>query len=445
MDEMRAAGLRDSGIPAIACRLRLSRIHVRESDNPRFKLLNRKVSPRDFPDCSNNLALEPFDRRHSYVAGLDGLRAVAVTTVFFSHAFSNVIANPVGVDMFFALSGFLITRGLARKLENNGRIDLLFFYSRRVLRLMPALVLMVLTVLTVALFLEIFLGDHQLRQHLMASCITLTYLMNWSRASHHGPPGWLGHTWSLSIEEQFYLLWPLALIATYRWGGAKRVIRCAAVFALLSVLLRICLYHTGATEDRIYNGFDTRADGLLIGCTLALARPFTLSAWAGRLWLVPVLAIVCVFLFVRWLNLETLSSTIIAGACAWLILPLWSQTSPRLAKALEFGPVRYVGRISYGLYLWHWPVLKILWEFHFARNGLATAALAGAITLLSAAASFHFVEQPILRRKERIGRRLIRLLKPSPAELVRLADTASVDRRHFRPSFLRMPKAVPRT
>jgi peptidoglycan/LPS O-acetylase OafA/YrhL len=420
MDEMRPAGKRDSGVPAFVCRVRLFRVHVRENDNLRFKLLDMKVSPQDFPNSSNILVLGPFDARRSYVAGLDGLRAVAVTTVFFGHAFSNVIANPVGVDMFFALSGFLITRGLVEQLENNSRIDLLSFYTRRILRLMPALVLMILAALTVALLLRIVLGDHQLRQQLIASCIALTYLMNWSRASHHGPPGWLGHTWSLSIEEQFYLLWPLVLIATYRWGGAKGAIRCAALLGLLSMLLRICLYHTGATEDRIYNGFDTRADGLLIGCALALARPFTLSAWAGRLLLAPILALVCVFLFVHWLNLETLSFTIIAGACAWLILPLWSQTSPRLVNALEFGPVRYVGRISYGLYLWHWPILKILWELHFARNGLATAALAGAITLLSAAASFHFVEQPILRRKERIGR-LIQLLKSSPAKLARLA------------------------
>jgi peptidoglycan/LPS O-acetylase OafA/YrhL len=250
---------------------------------------------------------------------------------------------------------------------------------------------------------------------LIASFVALAYLMNWARAFHHEANGWLGHTWSLSVEEQFYLLWPPVLIGTYRCGGARGALRSAAVLALLSVLLRIWLYHAGASADRIYNGFDTRADGLLIGCALALARPFTLAAWAGRLWLFPVLVIGGVFLFVPWLSLQTLSSTMISGACAWLILPLWSQASPRLAKALEFGPVRYVGRISYGLYLWHWPILNSLWALHFAGDGLATGALAGAITVSCAAASFHFVEQPILFRKEKITRRLMQLIKRSPS------------------------------
>ena len=156
--------------------------------------------------------------------------------------------------------------------------------------------------------------------------------MNWSRAFHFGWIGWLGHTWSLSIEEQFYLLWPLILITTYRLGREKGAFRCAALLAILSVLLRIYLHNTGATIDRIYNGFDTRADGLLIGCTMALARPFKLAAWAGRLWLVPALTIFGVFFFVHWSSLETLSSTIIACAGALLILPLWSKTSPKLAK-----------------------------------------------------------------------------------------------------------------
>jgi peptidoglycan/LPS O-acetylase OafA/YrhL len=337
--------------------------------------------------------------RHSYVAGLDGLRAIAVSTVFIGHAFSNLIANSVGVDMFFALSGFLITRGLAAQLVSSGKIDIGLFYFRRALRLMPALVLMVGSLLVVAA-----MGTH-FRQHIIPSLSALTYLMNWSRAFHIGPTDWLEHTWSLSIEEQFYLLWPLVLIFLHRWASLRGATWCTGLLALLSVLLRVYLLHSGATEDRIYNGFDTRADGLLIGCLLALAQPFHLSAWASRLWLVPVLSVGCVFVFVPWPTLMTLSSTIIALACAWLVLILWSGASPMLAGGLEYGPVRYIGRISYGLYLWHWPLLSILWDWHFERDSLGTAMLAGAITLSAAATSFHFVEQPILRLKERLGRR----------------------------------------
>jgi len=348
-------------------------------------------------------APKQLDARQSYVAGLDGLRAIAISTVFLGHAFSNVIANSVGVDMFFALSGFLITRGLVAQLESSGRIELRTFYIRRALRLFPALVVVVGTLLVVAVALKVLI-QRPLMPEIKASVTALTYVMNWSHAFRLWPPGWLGHTWSLSIEEQFYLLWPLILIATYKWGGIKGSLRCAGLLALLSVFLRLYLYHSGATGDRIYNGFDTRADELLIGCALALAKPFSLSRWAARLWFVPVLAIAWVFFFVPWFALYTLSSTIIAAASAWLILPLWAQSIPWMATALEFRPIRYIGRISYGLYLWHWPTLAILRELHFARNGLKTIALTGTITLLCAAASFHFVERPILRLKTRVRR-----------------------------------------
>jgi peptidoglycan/LPS O-acetylase OafA/YrhL len=129
-------------------------------------------------------------------------------------------------------------------------------------------------------------------------------------------------------------------------------LRSALSLALVSVLLRVCLYHTGATEDRVYNGFDTRADGLLIGCALALGRPFKVAVWAGRLWPIPIIAIAIIFVFIPWSHVLTLTSTIIAWASAWLILPLWAQTHHGLAKVLEFRPVRYVGRI----FVWAVPL-----------------------------------------------------------------------------------------
>jgi peptidoglycan/LPS O-acetylase OafA/YrhL len=335
--------------------------------------------------------------RRSYVAGLDGLRAVAVGTVFLYHATAQ-FRNAVGVDMFFALSGFLITRGLLEQLEKHDRIDLRLFYIRRALRLLPALLAMIASLLVFAAAM----GVHPLRVHVIASFTSLTYMMNWSRAFGWSSSGWLGHTWSLSIEEQFYLAWPLILSAVYARGGLKYALLCALFLAGLSVLVRIHLLHAGAAEDRLYNGFDTRGDGLLIGCALALARLPRLAAWAGRLWLVPALTIGLIFLFVPWIALQTLTFTLLAGATAWLILACWYETSPGLVWLLELLPVRYVGRISYGLYLWHWPILNILWEHHF-KNGVGMAALAAGLTLLCAALSFHFVEQPLLRLKEMIG------------------------------------------
>ncbi len=348
---------------------------------------------------SNASVVEPNGARSTYVAGLDGLRAIAVVSVFLGHVSAH-IGYPIGVDMFFALSGFLITRGLIRELEESGRVNLKLFYLRRVLRLMPALIAMIGLLLVVAAAL----GERPLLPHVFASVTALTYVMNWTRAFGLGFSGWLGHTWSLSIEEQFYLLWPLILMVTYRWGGVRASLCFAGILAILSLSLRMYLYHIGATEDRIYNGFDTRADGLLIGCMLALAKPFSLAAVAGRLWPVPAVALASSFLFIPWQAFGTLSFTIIPMACAWLTLSLWAGTSPEVARIMEAGPIRYVGRISYGLYLWHWPILNILSEYHF-HNKIAVVVAEAVLTLCLAAMSFHFIEQPVLRLKERIAPR----------------------------------------
>ena len=325
-----------------------------------------------------------------YIPGLDGLRAIAVGTVFLCHSFPNLSTNPVGVDIFFVLSGFLITRGLVAQRESTGRIDIRQFYIRRARRLMPALALMAGSFLIVSA-----LGTH-FRQHLIASLCAITYVMNWSRAFHLGPADWLEHTWSLSIEEQFYLLWPLVLTAMFRSVGIRGAAWGAGALAILSVIMRVYLFYSGADGDRIYNGFDARADCLLIGCVLALTRPFSLSVLAAKLWFVPVAIIGSVSLLIPWSTM-LLPSTIVAAASAWLVLILWSGKSPWLAAILEFRPVSYAGRISYGLYLWHWPVLSFLWAHHFERDSIGTAMIAGSLTLLAAAASFRFVEQPVMQ------------------------------------------------
>jgi peptidoglycan/LPS O-acetylase OafA/YrhL len=220
---------------------------------------------------------------------------------------------------------------------------MLIFYIRRALRLLPALLAMIASLLVFAAAI----GVDPLRVHVIASLMAVTYTVNWARAFQSGASGWLDHIWSLSIEEQFYLAWPLVLAAVYRWGGLKCALRSALFLAALCVLVRILLLHSGVPEDRFYNGFDTRGDGLLIGCALALARPSRFAAWAGRLWLVPVLTLALIFLFVPWIALQTLSFTLIAAASAWLILACWYGTNTGLIWLLELGPIRYTGPISY--------------------------------------------------------------------------------------------------
>jgi peptidoglycan/LPS O-acetylase OafA/YrhL len=332
----------------------------------------------------------------SYIPGLDGLRALAISTVFVGHAFPTIIANSVGVDIFFALSGFLITRGLIGQLES-GRVELKQFYIRRALRLAPALILLVVILLVVAIILKLTINEH-LRDPLVSSLVSLTYLMNWDRAFGLYPEGLLGHTWSLSIEEQFYLVWPIALISITRFRSLRIASRVVLILAVVSVAWRIYLWHTGATLDRVYNGFDTRADGLLVGCTLALARPFKMAEWAARFSAVPLLFILWLFIVEPWTSMQTLPPTIAALASAWLILPLWAGTAPRLSALLELWPIRQIGRISYGLYLWHWPALLIITRFIFPQNVLLTSLLCAVTTLIVATLSFVFIERPILER-----------------------------------------------
>ena len=203
-------------------------------------------------------------------------------------------------------------------------------------------------------------------------------------------------------------MWPLVLMAAFWLGGRRAALRCACAIVLLSITLRLYLYHAGASDDRIYNGFDTRTDGLLIGCALALGQPFRWAGIAGRLWPMPVIVAAAVFGAVPWSGLWTLSGTLVTAATAWLVLPLWAGTQPRLASALEFRPVRYLGRISYGLYLWHYPVMMTLLELGFPLNAVGTTMLTGAITLGGAALSFHFAEQPALQLKDRLAARAAR-------------------------------------
>ena len=251
----------------------------------------------------------------------------------------------------------------------------------------------------VACFLLIAAATDDLQNSLLPSLAALTYTMNWARAFSYPIDPQLGHTWSLSIEEQFYLLWPLLLASAYRWGGRNTALACATGLAVLSLSWRLYLLHAGAGVDRIYNGFDTHADALLIGCALALLR----QSPATRFWFVPVAILMVVFFFAPWIAWLSLPSTIVALAGAWLISICWSGSNSRFIDLLEFSPIRYVGRISYGIYLWHWPILMELWRLGYPNYGIETAAMALILTLCCAVTSFHLVERPILRFKNRLN------------------------------------------
>lgn len=335
------------------------------------------------------------------MTALDGLRAVAVAAVMLGHLAPTYVGDGgVGVDLFFALSGYLITSILAREFEVRGDISFKHFYFRRTARLMPALALL-LVVACMAVWLA---PGHAFgwQEILYAG----TYTMNWARAFGVGDSAILGHTWSLGVEEQFYLLWPPILLWVLRWRPKAAAV-VAMGLALASVICSIGLSLGGATAERIYNGFDTRAAELLLGCAAAfLPLDSRFANLLARLWFLPVLALVADLCLVdsHFLYLGGFGERGLIGA--WLIIALRKRSW--LVTPLENPIVVYMGRISYGLYLWHYLILGICeaYGLQSVRRDIVVVAA----TFIIAALSYHFVEAPILNMTTN---RFFQSLRPS--------------------------------
>lgn len=336
------------------------------------------------------------------------MRAVAVTAVVAYHATPWLPGGWAGVDVFFVLSGFLITSLLARELAATGSIALRNFYLRRALRLAPAFAAVLLASLAAALLLPPPRADN-----LRAILISATYLMNWNRALGLAPVGWLGHTWSLATEEQFYLLWPAALL----WLRGRRPI--ISIMALLVVLTtwRCALVAAGADAERTYNGFDTHADALLIGCLLAVVP---LSAAfrrrAARLVPLPLAAAAAILLMLRLPTPFTQSAGLLLTALVAAWLTVAALHGGWFKSILSLAPLRYTGRISYGWYLWHYPVVLLGYAHLPHVRGLGALLVLGSYG--AAAASYQFVEKPFLRLKHRFAQGATR---PVPLQAVPLA------------------------
>ncbi|MGF6781625.1 acyltransferase family protein [Paraburkholderia sp. GAS334] len=329
-----------------------------------------------------------------YEPSLDGLRAVAIAAVFVYHfSFSALPGGWAGVDIFFVLSGYLITTILANEIDSTGRVDLKQFYFNRFLRLAPAfaclLAFMALRAVTTA--------DGAHRQSILESIgITAVYMMNWNRAFSWFGQDILGHTWSLSMEEQFYIVWPLLLLLIHR----KHAIRWTMSLIVVITVWRVHLALSGADPERTYNGFDTHADPLFIGCTLALFKPGKrLARLAQRTAVLPVLGIAAILATVglRTLAAQTIGLTLAALCTAWIITA--ALEDGWLKRTLSLRPLVYTGKISYGLYLWHYPIIRMI-HAHVHLPSMLTLPLA----LLSypvAAISFWYVEKRFLKLKAR--------------------------------------------
>jgi peptidoglycan/LPS O-acetylase OafA/YrhL len=310
----------------------------------------------------------PGPRRLAYEPSLDGLRGIAVLAVMATHFNAPAIVNGglVGVTLFFVLSGYLITTLLVTEREAVGRIDLANFYIRRGARLLPALALLLVAV-GAALVIDGRPGVA------LAGVVTSSLYVSNLAVAGGVVLGPLEHTWSLAIEEQFYLLWPAILII----GIARKRLLVALLIAGIAVSAALRLGPITDIERFwwLYHHTFTRADALLVGCLLALvpfrpSLPTTILAVASLIFLVVLPTDQGTFATLLLLP------TAIAGGIVVISKPRWLGIAPLVA----------VGRISYGLYLWHFPLAELL---------PAWAAFIG--TFVLAALSYRFVELPIRR------------------------------------------------
>jgi peptidoglycan/LPS O-acetylase OafA/YrhL len=365
------------------------------------------VLPADQPRWASRGRV-PGDSR---IAGLDGIRAVAVAGVLLYHAGVKALPGGLfGVDVFFVLSGFLITSLLLDERRREGRISLRRFWIRRIKRLAPALIVVVLAV---ALTWGVILHGPApgLRKD---SFFALGYVANWWFAfSGQGyfqslaPPSPLLHTWSLAVEEQFYLLWPLAVVALTRRGGrfSRRVGWWALGIALVAALTTLAQSLAGVWTDRLYYGTDTRITPLLIGAafgawfTSRRGRQLPTSGFAA----LQLSGLGCAA-GVAWAMCSVSGSSrtlyrggflLLAVAVGVVILAAATGPSGLLSRFFATRVLAYLGRISYGLYLWHWPIFLVVNHERTALSGLPLLAIRLTLSLAFAAASHRWVEVPI--------------------------------------------------
>ncbi len=365
---------------------------------------------------------QPADRGQRYIPGLDGLRALAVLAVIAYHLnLGWAQGGLLGVGIFFTLSGYLITDLLLAQQSAAGHLAMLRFWQRRARRLLPALFVMLAVVAGwVALFQR-----SQLPALRGATVAAVSYVSNWwltaqsaSYFARFGPPSTLGHLWSLAVEEQFYLIWPWLLLAglilTRTKGDTSRrrwLAGGSLALAAVSAILMAVLYRPGYDPTRVYDGTDTRAFALLIGAALAFLQPSRLMparpGRARRLLLDGAAAVGLIVIAALIWRTGQYSPLLYRGGMVLLSLAtaavVLAVVSPagRIGQVLGWRPLRWIGVRSYGIYLWHYPVI-VLTTPASGQESVVRGSLQVAATVVIAALSWTFIEEPV--RHGAIGR-----------------------------------------
>jgi peptidoglycan/LPS O-acetylase OafA/YrhL len=355
-------------------------------------------------------------RSLSYLPGLDGLRALAVLAVLAYHA--EVTWMPggfLGVEIFFVISGYLITAILLRENRRGGRISLRRFYLRRARRLLPALVLSIVVTMLVAFFLV----PEEVRSMRDDALASLAYVSNWhlvlsdvSYFESFGRPSLFLHIWSLGVEEQFYLLWPLLLIAALAFGRCRAAALLAVGGVVASTLLMALLLDPH-DPNRVYYGTDTRAAGFLLGAALAMWwSPWRLAPAVTRssrrlldtVGVVAVSALMVLLVRVSEFDLWLYrGGFLVVALCSAVTIAVAVHPGSRVGRVLGIAPLVWIGLRSYGIYLWHFPIFMLTRPgFDVPDQPLVVNTLRVVATLVVADLSFRLVEMPI--RNGALGR-----------------------------------------
>jgi peptidoglycan/LPS O-acetylase OafA/YrhL len=354
---------------------------------------------------------------------LDGLRAVAICAVVLFHTSPAAHGGFAGVDVFFVISGFLITTLLLREFDRTGRVDLRAFWVRRALRLFPALAVMI--ALTVPLMLT-DLRDTVLMPPALAVASSLGYVANWANVAVSTDTGPLTHTWSLSIEEQYYVLWPLLLVAILVRGRHAALVRGLTAAIVVVVVSRALIWET-SHADWLFYATTSRADGLLLGTLLAVVlarrgsgrllgpRASEGAAWAGLLGVAVSMAVLQPFGGVTFV-----AGLLVVPACTVLVVHhvAVADDGP-LVRLLSLRPLVVVGTVSYGIYLYHFPVFQAVQHAH--PPWLVQHVLELGLTALLTTFSYVLVERPALRLKDRLT-----AAAPRPAPLATPESSGAV-------------------